>query len=44
MNRYILALFFVLLALPVAAQLQFKERIETPAESYEPIYELMRIP
>lgn len=44
MNRYIIALFFVLLALPVAAQLQFKERIETPAESYEPIYELMRIP
>lgn len=44
MNRYILALFFVLLALPVAAQLQFKERTEIPAESYEPIYELMRIP
>ena len=44
MNRYIIALFFVLLALPVAAQLQFKERTEIPAESYEPIYELMRIP
>ena len=44
MNRYILALFLLLLALPVAAQLQFKERMETPAESFEPIFELMRIP
>ena len=44
MNRYILALFLVLLAFPVAAQLQFKERMETPAESFEPIFELMRIP
>ena len=44
MNKYILAFFLVLLALPVAAQLQFKERTEIPAESFEPIYELMRIP
>ena len=44
MNRYILALFLVLLAFPVAAQLQFKERVEIPAESFEPIFELMRIP
>ncbi len=44
MNKYILAFFLVVLALPVAAQLQFKERTEIPAESFEPIYELMRIP
>ena len=44
MNRFLLALFLGLLALPVAAQLQFKERMETPAESFEPIFELMRIP
>ena len=44
MNRFLLALFLVLLALPVTAQLQFKERMETPAESFEPVFELMRIP
>ena len=44
MNRFILVLFLLLLAFPVAAQLQFKERTEIPAESFEPIYELMRIP
>lgn len=44
MNRFLLALFLGFLALPVAAQLQFKERMETPAESFEPIFELMRIP
>ena len=44
MNRFLLALFLGLLALPVAAQLQFKERMETPAESFEPVFELMRIP
>jgi hypothetical protein len=44
MNRFLLTLFLGLLALPVAAQLQFKERMETPAESFEPVFELMRIP
>lgn len=44
MNRFILAFFLLLLAFPVAAQLQFKERMETPAESFEPIFELIRIP
>ena len=44
MKRFLIALFLVLLALPVAAQLQFKERMEIPADSFEPIFELMRIP
>ena len=44
MNRFLLVLFLGLLALPVAAQLQFKERMETPAESFEPVFELMRTP
>jgi len=44
MKRFLLVLFLGLLALPVAAQLQFKERMETPADSFEPIFELMRIP
>lgn len=44
MKRYIFTLFLALLAIPVAAQLQFQERMETPAESFEPIFELMRIP
>jgi hypothetical protein len=44
MNRFLLAVFLGLFAFPAAAQLQFKERMETPAESFEPIYELIRIP
>jgi hypothetical protein len=44
MKRFLIALFLGLLALPVAAQLQFKERMEIPADSFEPIFELMRIP
>ena len=44
MNRFLLALFLGLLAMPAAAQLQFKERMETPAASFEPIFELIRIP
>ena len=44
MNRFLLALFLGFLAFPAAAQLQFKERMETPAASFEPIFELIRIP
>ncbi|MBM3426188.1 MAG: hypothetical protein FJX97_04280, partial [Bacteroidetes bacterium] len=42
--RILYALFLALLALPAAAQLQFKERLEVPTKTYAPIFELMRIP
>ena len=42
--RILLFLFLALLALPAAAQLQFKERLEVPTQTYDPIFELMRIP
>lgn len=42
--RILLFLFLTSLVLPAAAQLQFKERLELPAQTYDPIYELMRIP
>jgi hypothetical protein len=42
--RILLFLSLALLALPSAAQLQFKERIEVPAQTYDPIFELIRIP
>lgn len=42
--RILYALFLALLALPAAAQLQFKERLEIPTQSYDPIFELMRVP
>jgi len=41
-NSLFLALF--LLAVPAVAQLQFLDRQEMPAESYDPVFELMRIP
>ena len=42
--RILLFLFLALLALPAAAQLQFKERLEVPTQTYDPIFELMRVP
>ncbi len=42
--RILLFLFLALMALPAAAQLQFKERLEVPTQTYDPIFELMRIP
>ena len=42
--RILLFLFIALLALPATAQLQFKERLEVPTETYDPIFELMRVP
>ncbi|MCM0059438.1 MAG: hypothetical protein NBV57_01150 [Algoriphagus sp.] len=42
--RILLFLFLALVALPSAAQLQFKERVEVPTQAYDPIFELMRIP
>ena len=42
--RILLFLFLALVALPAAAQLQFKERLEVPTQTYDPIFELMRIP
>jgi hypothetical protein len=44
MKKIHLFLALVLLSLPAAAQLQFLDRQETPAASYEPVFELMRIP
>ena len=44
MKKYSLLLALFLLALPAAAQLQFLDRQETPAQSFEPVFELMRIP
>lgn len=44
MKKNSLLLAFFLLALPAAAQLQFLDRQEMPAQSYEPVFELMRIP
>jgi hypothetical protein len=41
-NSLLLALF--LFALPAAAQLKFLDRQEVPAQSFEPVFELMRIP
>jgi hypothetical protein len=42
--RILLFLFIALLALPATAQLQFKERLEVPTQTYDPIFELMRVP
>jgi hypothetical protein len=42
--RILLSLVLALFALPSAAQLQFKERQEVPTQTYDPIFELMRIP
>lgn len=42
--RILLFLFLALLALPAAAQLQYKERLEVPTQTYDPIFELMRVP
>lgn len=42
--RILLFLFLALVSLPSAAQLQFKERMEVPAQTFDPTFELMRIP
>ena len=42
--RILLSIFIALLALPAAAQLQFKERLEVPTQTYDPIFELIRVP
>jgi hypothetical protein len=42
--RILLFLFLALAARPAAAQLQFNERLELPAQTFDPIFELMRIP
>lgn len=44
MKKYPLLLALFLLALPAAAQLQFLNRQEMPAQSFEPVFELIRIP
>jgi hypothetical protein len=42
--RILLFLFLALVALPSVAQLQFKERLEVPTQTFDPAFELMRIP
>lgn len=42
--RILLFLFLALVALPAVAQLQFKERLEVPTQTFDPVFELMRIP
>lgn len=42
--RILLFLFLALVALPSMAQLQFKERLEVPTQTFDPVFELMRIP
>jgi hypothetical protein len=42
--RILLFLFLALVALPSVAQLQFKERLEVPTQTFDPVFELMRIP
>ena len=42
--RILLILFLALVALPSVAQLQFKERVEVPTQTFDPVFELMRIP
>lgn len=42
--RIMLFLFLALVALPSVAQLQFKERLEVPTQTFDPAFELMRIP
>lgn len=42
--RILLFLFLALVALPSVAQLQFKERLEIPTQTFDPVFELMRIP
>lgn len=42
--RVLLSIFFTLLTLPSLAQLQFKERLEVPAQPFDPIFELIPIP
>ena len=42
--RILLFLFLALIALPSVAQLQFKERLEVPTQTFDPVFELMRIP
>ncbi len=42
--RILLFLFLALIALPSVAQLQFKERLEIPTQTFDPVFELMRIP
>lgn len=42
--RILLFLFLAFVALPSVAQLQFKERLEVPTQTFDPVFELMRIP
>ena len=44
MKKIHLFLALALLSLPAAAQLKFLDRQEVPAQSFEPVFELMRIP
>lgn len=44
MKKNSLFLVLFLLALPAAAQLQFLDRQEMPGQSFDPVFELMRIP
>lgn len=44
MKKYSLLLALFFLALPAVAQLRFLDRQETPAQAFEPVFELIRIP